>query len=117
MKRLAVINVMIIFVFMLAACGGAAPATKAAVPVTGNQISGLDKYGERYDADPAVLKKAVGTTEGVPQIAQAAFYRAGLPVSPAMQALAIKCFKELVCDTGTGGKITVALADGFGENF
>ncbi len=122
MKRLAVINVMAILVFVLAACGGAAPATQAAsggagVPVTGPQITGLDKYGERYDANPAVLKKAVGTTDGIPQAALAAFYRAGLPVSPQMQALAIKCWKELVCDTGTGGKITVALADGFGENF
>ena len=120
MKRLAVINVMTILVFVLAACGGAAPATQAPVdqvPVTGNQISGLDKYGERYDADPAVLKKAVGTTEGIPQIALAAFYRAGLPVDQKMQDLAVKCWKELVCDTGTGGKVTVALVDGFGENF
>src|SRR5512143_1916830 len=121
MKRLAIVSVITIFVFVLAACGGAAPATQASggasVPVTGPPISGLDKYGERYDADPSVLKKAVGTADGVPQIALAAFYRAGLPVSPQMQALAIKCFKDLVCDTGTGGKLTVALADGFGENF
>ncbi|HNO86501.1 MAG TPA: substrate-binding domain-containing protein, partial [Anaerolineales bacterium] len=34
-----------------------------------------------------------------------------------MQDLAIKCYNEKICDTGTGGKLTVALADGFGENF
>jgi ABC-type sugar transport system substrate-binding protein len=123
MKRLVVINILVVLTVVLTACGGAAaPATQAAngsapVPVTGQQISGLDKFGERYDADPAVLKKAVGTTDGIPQIAMAAFYRAGLPVDQKMQDLAIKCWKELVCDTGTGGKVTVALVDGFGENF
>jgi ribose transport system substrate-binding protein len=53
----------------------------------------------------------------VPEIAQAAFYRAGLPVDQARMDLAVKCWKDKICDTGTGGKLTVALADGFGENF
>ncbi len=128
MKRFVRINTVMVFVLLLAACSAATPtaappaqapaATQppAAAPASGKP-SGLDQYGERYDADPAVLKKAVGTTEGIPQIAQAAFYRAGLPVDDARQALALKCFKENGCDTGTGGKLTVALADGFGENF
>jgi hypothetical protein len=77
----------------------------------------LDQYGERYDADAAVLTKAVGTAEGIPPVAMAAFYRAGLPVDEARQALALKCFRDNSCDTGTGGELTVALADGFGENF
>ena len=117
MKRLFVINMMIVLAVMLAACGGgAAPATEAPV-VLGPGIEGADQYGERYDADPAVLTKSVGTPDGVPQIAQAAFYRAGLPVDQKMQNLAVKCWKEKICETGTGGPITVALADGFGENF
>ena len=135
MKRYVRINAVMVLVLLLAAaCSAATPtaapaatqapaaqapaATQApaAAPASG-QLSGLDQYGERYDADPAVLKKAVGTTDGIPQVAQAAFYRAGLPVDDARQALALKCFKENGCDTGTGGKITVALADGFGENF
>ena len=120
MKRLLAIHTMVVLVLILTACGGAVPAatqapSNAVIPQTG--IEGADKYGERYDADPAVLQKAVGTTEGVPQVAQAAFYRAGLPVDQAMQDLAVKCFKDKICDTGTGGKLTVALADGFGENF
>lgn len=76
-----------------------------------------DQYGEIYDADPAILTKAVGTTEGIPKIALAAFYRAGLPLDQSKLDLAVKCWKDKICDTGTGGKITVALADGFGENF
>lgn len=75
-----------------------------------------DEYGEIYDADPELLVKALGTSEGVPDVALAAFYRAGLPVSEEMAALALQCWRDKVCDTGTGGDVTVALADGFGEN-
>jgi ABC-type sugar transport system substrate-binding protein len=75
-----------------------------------------DEYGERYDVDPEVLMRALGTTEEVPEIALAAFYRAALPVDEDMAALALQCWQDKVCDTGTGGDITVALADGFGEN-
>jgi ribose transport system substrate-binding protein len=74
------------------------------------------EYGENYDADPALLIKALGTTEGVPDIALAAFTRAGLPLSDAMIAKALECWKNSTCDTGSGGKLTLAIADGFGEN-
>ncbi len=104
MKRLLAIHMMVVFVLILTACGGAVPAA--------TQSSSAGNTN-----DSAVLKKAVGTTEGIPQVALAAFYRASLPVDQARQDLAIKCFKDKICDTGTGGKITVALADGFGENF
>ena len=118
MKHLLKINLLVVLVVILTACGGAAPAAApAAGGATGPGIDGADKYGERYDASADVLKKAVGTSDGVPQIAQAAFYRAGLPVSQKMQDLAFKCYTDKICDTGTGGKLTVALADGFGENF
>jgi ABC-type sugar transport system substrate-binding protein len=71
---------------------------------------------EHYNAKSALLLKAFGTTKNVPKPVLAAVYRAGLPVSAAKLQLAIKCWKENTCDTGTGGKYTVALADGFGEN-
>ncbi len=121
MKRLLTINLLVILTLMLAACGS--PATTAAptsapepTEASAAQDPNLDKYGERYDADPAVLNQSIGTTEGVPQIALAAMYRAGQPVDEARQALAIKCWREKICETGTGGDVTVALADGFGEN-
>lgn len=120
MKRLFVINVMLILALALAACGGAAteaPATEEPMADLGPGIDGADQYGERYDADPAVLTKSVGTPDGVPQIALAALYRAGLPVDQAKMDLAVKCWQDKICETGTGGPITVALADGFGENF
>jgi ABC-type sugar transport system substrate-binding protein len=71
---------------------------------------------ENYNPKAALLTKAFGTTKNVPKPVLAAVYRAGLPLSPAKLKLAIKCWKENVCETGTGGDVTVALADGFGEN-
>lgn len=78
----------------------------------GNQA----RSGEHYNAPPALLLKAFGTTKNVPKPVLAAVTRAGVPFTGAKLALAIKCWKENTCDTGTGGKYTVALADGFGEN-
>lgn len=122
MKHLLRLNLLVIVAVILTACGGGAapteePAATDAPAVSDPGIEGANEFGERYDADPTVLTKAVGTTEGVPEVALAAFYRAGLPVDQAKQDLAMKCYKEKICDTGTGGPLTVALADGFGENF
>lgn len=123
MKHLLKINLIVVLTLILVACGGGASAPATDAPATDasaantSGIEGANEFGERYDADPAVLTKAVGTTDGIPEVALAAFYRAGLPVSEEMQALAMKCYTEKSCDTGTGGELTVALADGFGENF
>lgn len=88
---------------LIAAAGASAGALSSAAGIP----------GEKTNAKPALLKKAFGTTKGVPQPVLAAVQRAGRPVNV---SLAIKCWKENTCDTGTGGKVTVALADGFGEN-
>src|SRR5688500_17767194 len=106
MKRLLVVHLTVVFMLVLTACGGGAPteapATEPAVPTeapatempatqapaTEASAEGLDQYGERYDADPAVLTQSIGTDEGIPEIALAAIYRAGLPVDEARQELA-----------------------------
>ncbi len=59
-----------------------------AVGVITAQEPELNEFGEIYDAPPEILMKALGTTEGVPDVALAAFYRASLPVSDEMAALA-----------------------------
>jgi ribose transport system substrate-binding protein len=71
---------------------------------------------ERFNANPALLIKAFGTSKNVPQSVLAAVVRAGVPFSGAKLQLALKCWKENTCSTGTNGKYTVAMADGFGEN-
>jgi ribose transport system substrate-binding protein len=42
--------------------------------------------------------------------------RAGTEVTPEMLEIALECWEQKQCETGTGGDLTVALADGFGEN-
>jgi ABC-type sugar transport system substrate-binding protein len=89
--------------------------TVSSVSIVSSQEE-MDEFGERYDVSSEVLIQALGTDEGVPDVAKAAFYRASQPVDEETAALALQCWQEKECDTGTGGDITVALADGFGEN-
>lgn len=99
-----------------AACGdddGDSATTEDAV-----DDESTEETGENLDADPELLQKALGTSESedIPDPVLAAVYRAGLEVTDEMLETAIECWEELTCDTGTGGDVTVALADGFGEN-
>ena len=67
------------------------------------------------EANPELMLKALGTTEGIGPIVTATFERASATLSEEDRALALKCWSEQVCETGRGD-LTVALADGFGEN-
>src|SRR6266545_4454634 len=91
-------------------------AMASAVLVVGVASSAAGGSPEKYNAKPALLLKAFGTTTNIQKPVLAAVVRAGVPFTGAKLALALKCWKNNVCDTGTGGKVTVALADGFGEN-
>jgi ABC-type sugar transport system substrate-binding protein len=77
--------------------------------------SGKIAKSETFTAKPETLNRLYGTTEGVPQPVLAAINRADKPVDDATMQLALKCFKADSCDTGRG-TLTVALADGFGQN-
>jgi ABC-type sugar transport system substrate-binding protein len=76
-------------------------------------------YGEVYRAKPSTLKKTLYEATLLPKnkmarnISLAAFGRSEQKVN---QALALKCWKSNGCKTGTGGKLTVAYVEGFGEN-
>ena len=73
-------------------------------------------FGEHYTPSNAIMMKSMGTTRHVPDVFKAALYRAEQPLSAAKLTLALKCWKQNVCSTGTGGKLTVGMVDGFGEN-
>jgi ribose transport system substrate-binding protein len=77
--------------------------------------SGTIAKEETFSASDATLNRLYGSTSDVPQPILAALNRAERPVDPDTLALAMKCYKESACDTGRG-TLTVALADGFGEN-
>lgn len=77
------------------------------------------EFGENYDPDPALVDTGVAGPAGLPaeeaarNIALATLTRASLPVD---LDLAYQCWEDNGCETGTGGKLKVGLADGFGGN-
>ena len=77
------------------------------------------EYGETYNPSQATIDTGMAGTNGLPSeerarnIALATAARAELPYD---EELAMKCWNENGCDTGTGGKLKVGLADGFGGN-
>ena len=76
-------------------------------------------FGEQYKAKTSTLKKTLFNAKLLPanktarNIALAAYHRSEMKVN---LALALKCWKNNGCATGTHGKMTVAYVEGFGEN-
>jgi ABC-type sugar transport system substrate-binding protein len=71
-------------------------------------------YSQAEDVN-ALLKKSLGTTENINPVVQESFTRFAKGLTAEQRELALKCWKDSVCETGHGD-LTVALADGFGEN-
>ena len=77
------------------------------------------EFGESYIPDPDILAQGLGGAGSLPEeerarnIALATIARASIPVD---EDLALQCWEENGCDTGTGGELKVGLADGFGGN-
>ena len=67
------------------------------------------------DAASDMMTSRLGTTEANAVLVEA-FGHAAMPVTPELSAKALECWNANSCETGTGGAITVAYADGFGEN-
>jgi ribose transport system substrate-binding protein len=100
------------------AAGGGAGIKQAAKNPWGATFAD-GKYGESYNPKKSIVDYALGGAAALPSnalqrnIALAAFTRAGKKVN---EKLALQCWKKNICETGTGGKITVGEADGFGGN-
>jgi ribose transport system substrate-binding protein len=94
-------------------------ATGEATDTGAGEAAGPDEYGETYDADPAIIEQALFDASLLPtdpaqkQVALAAFARADDPVD---YDLALQCWKNNGCDTGSGGDLTAAYLEPFGEN-
>ncbi len=101
---------------LVATSRGGADNRQVAAAATAKPPGG---FGEVYKANPATLKKTLFDAKLLPaikmarNIALAAYGRADKKVN---QDLALKCWKNNGCNTGTGGKLTVAYVEGFGEN-
>ena len=92
---------------------------KAATPVVVGKGGG---YGEVYKAKASTLKRTLFNATLLPKnpnsrnIALAGLGRADRNLTKAKLALALRCWKANTCSTGTGGKLTVAYIEQFGEN-
>ena len=62
-----------------------------------------------------LMMKAVGRTDNVSPVIVEAIKHAAMDLTPEQRKLALECWKNNVCETGHG-TLTVAYADGFGEN-
>ncbi len=83
--------------------------------LTASALVALCPAASFADAAADMMMSRLGTTDANPALVEA-FNHAAMPVTPELRAKALECWKANSCDTGTGGKITVAYADGFGEN-
>jgi ribose transport system substrate-binding protein len=98
--------------------GGAATATDFDPTDLGATLTD-GEYGETYVPDPQLLVTGMGGPAGLPEeerarnIVLASIARASMPVD---EDLAMKCWEDNGCDTGTGGELKVGIADGFGGN-
>ena len=114
MQRRKIIGVVAALALVLAACGGdddtSGEPTGGAEPTTSG--GELAEFDESTDADPALVEKALGPVEGVPDIVLAAIARADQDVDQATIDTAMECWNSVECDTGSGGELIMGVADG-----
>jgi ribose transport system substrate-binding protein len=114
-----VLVLLMVALALAAGCGGDDEEEGAPAATTGQTTAEEGEFGEVYEADPAVLEKTLFDAKLLPEdetarnVALAAYGRADDDVD---QDLALKCWKNNGCETGTGGDLTVAYVEGFGEN-
>lgn len=119
-RMLRWITPLLVASLILAACGDDDDddtTTDTADPPA-DTSDGAAPEGENLDADPELLELALGTsdTSDIPDPVLAAVQRAGREVTDERLDLALQCWRDQQCETGTDGDLSVALADGFGEN-
>ncbi len=110
------VTLVVVALFVVAAALGSTSSTKSPGSTKASAKGG---YGEVYKADPKILAKTLFKATLLPprgmsrNIALAAYGRASKKVNA---NLALKCWKNDGCKTGTKGKLTVAYVEPFGEN-
>ncbi len=115
MQRIRIIGVVAALALAIAACSSdgddtpAEPTGGAETTAAGGELS---EFGESTDADPALVEKALGPVEGVPDIVLAAIARADQDVDEATIQTALDCWNNVECDTGSGGDLIMGVADG-----
>lgn len=78
----------------------------------GDEAEGIAQYGETTDADPALVERALGPVDDVPDIVLASIARAHQDLDAETIAIAMECWNNVECDTGSGGDLVMGVADG-----
>ena len=118
-RRLLPVFVLLAVTLVVVATGHGSTGDGSAVRPTKANANAAGGFGEVYKAKAATLKKTLFNAKLLPankmarDIALAAYGRAEKKVN---QDLALRCWRNNGCTTGTGGKLTVAYVEGFGEN-
>jgi ribose transport system substrate-binding protein len=84
----------------------------AAVTVVGLAALSVPTFA---DTAEDVMMKQFGSISDDPAIVETAAHVA-MQLTPEMRKKALECYRDNVCETGTGGALSIAYADGFGEN-
>ncbi|HEX6263184.1 MAG TPA: substrate-binding domain-containing protein [Actinomycetota bacterium] len=117
MRRIKFLGILVVLVLVAAACGddGDDGATTGGGDNGGTTTTGegpLAEYGESTDADPALVEKALGPVEDVPDIVLASIARADQNPDDATIEKALECWNNVECETGSGGELIMGVADG-----
>ena len=99
--------------------GGGTTGPSGYVGKGGAMVGSGGGYGEVYKAPSTTLSKMLFHANLLPSNATArnvSLAAIGRATKTVNYALALKCWKENGCSTGSGGKLTVAYVEGFGEN-
>jgi ribose transport system substrate-binding protein len=119
MQRIKIIAFVAMLALVAGACDGGGDEASPTAGVGESPAAGgeLSEFGESTDADPALVEKALGPVEDVPDIVLASIARAEQDLDQATIDKAMECWENAVqCDTGTGGDIVMGYADGGGLN-
>jgi ribose transport system substrate-binding protein len=117
MKGTKIAGVVAALVLLATACGGGEPAARRTPGQgTATGTGPLARFGESTNADRALIEKAMGPVENVPDIVLASIARADQNLDQATIDKAMECWKATQCDTGTGGDVVMGYADGGGLN-
>ena len=101
------------------ASGGAGTTGPSGVVGGSKMVGSGGGYGETYKAPQSTLTHALFQANLLPSNATArniSLASLGRSTKKVNYTLALSCWKNNGCSTGTGGKLTVAYVEGFGEN-
>jgi ABC-type sugar transport system substrate-binding protein len=115
MQRIRFVGAVLAFTLLVAACSDDGGNTNEGGTDSGTETvaeSEYSEYGESTDADPALVEKALGPVEDVPDIVLASIARADQDLDQATIDTALECWNNVECDTGSGGELIMGVADG-----